>query len=88
MATSKLDYDTDVVKRQLNPTWFLYDDGEEDWPLKLHLGNGGVFLVDSGTGYVNIDIAGIDSGQECDLVLIPNRTNIQNYYARLEWYHR
>ena len=61
----------------------LYDNEEESWKLKLHIGNGSVYLSDSGTGYVNCDIDGVLSSRNPELVK-SNRTDIKNYYARLE----
>jgi hypothetical protein len=57
----------------------LHDAGEENWPLKLHLGCGGIFL----RGYVNIDNSGVtvDAAPE----LVPqNMTTVSDYYARLD----
>jgi len=58
----------------------LYDAGEEAWPIKLHLGCGGVYL----TGYINIDadacgqLAGVTPREQIER----NRTTIDDYYAR------
>src|SRR3972149_10228953 len=56
----------------------LHDDGEEAWPLRLHLGCGGVLLE----GYVNIDIQGKLASDHRHLQ-IENTTSVYNYYARL-----
>ena len=61
----------------------LLDDGEAQWPVKLHLGAGGVYLVDAGTGYVNIDIGGLPAAHNPELVA-DNRTTLDRYYARLD----
>lgn len=63
----------------------LYDNGEEHWKTKLHVGCGGVYLcdeTDDGTGYVNIDIAGQLADQDWKATE-NNATAIQDYYARL-----
>ena len=57
----------------------LYDDGEETWTQKYHLGCGGVYLE----GYQNCDITGLAAFEHPDLV-DQNLTTIQDYYARLE----
>lgn len=57
----------------------LYDEGEETWPVKLHVGAGGVYL----RGYLNIDIDGklaYLNQAECSR----NSTFITDYYSRLE----
>ena len=57
----------------------LYDEGEELWPIKLHFGCGGVYLDG---GYINIDAQGryaCDNPGEKE----QNKTNIHDYYARL-----
>ncbi len=61
----------------------LYDEGEERWPLKLHVGCGGVYLTDSGTGYQNYDIEGKFASEYPEL-REQNATSISNYYARLD----
>lgn len=60
-------------------TSFLYDEGEETWPIKCHYGCGGVYL----DGYLNVDIEGSTSLLRPDLVE-QNKTTISDYYARLE----
>ena len=57
---------------------FLYDDGEETWEHKWHLGCGGVYLE----GYTNADIEGLSAIDHPDLVR-QNTTTIVDYYARL-----
>lgn len=61
----------------------LHDEGEESWPIKLHFGCGGIYLVDSGTGYINIDAEGRYADTN-PVEAEQNRTTIDNYYARLE----
>ncbi len=73
---------SDLGVRDLSPTWFLYDEGEEHFEIKLHLGAGGIYLVDTGTGYINCDIAG-DVVARDDPAVALNRTTIRDYYARL-----
>ena len=60
-------------------TPYLYDDGEENWMHKYHLGCGGVYLAD----YTNCDIEGISALEHPDLVQ-QNMTTIQDYYAGLD----
>lgn len=60
----------------------LYDEGEEEWPLKLHLGCGGVYLM----GYLNLDIEGELAGLHPE-ARAANTTNIFDYYARLDGDH-
>ena len=58
----------------------LHDDGEENWPTKLHFGCGGMLILD---GYINIDA----EGRYADMnpaETAQNMTTIENYYARLE----
>ena len=57
----------------------LHDEGEEEWPLKLHLGCGGIYL----RGYVNINHVGELTRDRPDLVE-QNATDVSNYYARLD----
>jgi len=61
-------------------TEWLHDDGEEAWPMKLHLGNGGIYLEG---GYINCDINGKLASDNLKQ-RIENTTTIYNYYARLE----
>jgi predicted SAM-dependent methyltransferase len=63
----------------MQPSYCLHDDGEESWPVKLHLGNGGIYLQ----GYINVDIDGV-LAQDNRALQIQNTTDIQNYYARLD----
>lgn len=63
----------------MSQSYCLYDDGEEAWSNKLHLGCGGIYL----RGYINCDIAGLVARNYPDLVEA-NTTDISNYYARLE----
>lgn len=56
----------------------LYDDGEENWQAKLHLGSGGISLQ----GYTNIDIRGV-LGDEYPQARQDNLTTIDCYYDRL-----
>lgn len=60
-------------------TSYLYDEGEENWAQKYHLGCGGVYLH----GYINCDISGVMALEHPDLVE-QNRTTIRDYYARLD----
>lgn len=60
-------------------TDYLYDDGEEGWTQKYHLGCGGVYL----DGYINCDISGVTALEHPDLVA-QNKTTIRDYYARLD----
>lgn len=60
-------------------TPFLYDDGEEGWKEKYHLGCGGVYLE----GYRNCDVLGVPASEHPDLVT-QNKTTIRDYYARLD----
>lgn len=60
-------------------TSYLYDEGEEDWKHKYHLGCGGVYL----DGYKNCDISGVSALEHPDLVE-QNRTTVGDYYARLD----
>jgi hypothetical protein len=57
----------------------LYDNGEELWPVKLHIGCGGVYL----RGYTNIDAMGIYANVNGELV-DRNETSVDDYYARLD----
>lgn len=61
----------------------LHDEGEESWPLKIHAGCGGIYLTDSGTGYYNLDVAGVLAADHPNLIE-QNATTIKNYYARLD----
>lgn len=61
----------------------LYDEDEESWPVKLHLGCGGIYLADSGTGYTNIDAEGQYANLN-PLETEQNKTTIIDYYARME----
>ena len=63
----------------MQPSYCLRDNGEESWPVKLHLGCGGVRLA----GYVNVDIDGVLAIDEPELAR-QNTTDISNYYARLD----
>lgn len=60
------------------PSGILYDEGEESWPLKIHLGCGGIRL----DGYINIDITGSLASESPELAEV-NRTDLRDYYARL-----
>lgn len=60
-------------------TPFLYDEGEENWLQKYHLGNGGVYLE----GYINCDVMGVSALEHPDLV-DQNLTTVTDYYARLD----
>lgn len=60
-------------------TPFLYDDGEESWPIKWHAGCGGVYL----SGYFNVDIDGVSALDHPDM-MAENLTTINDYYARLD----
>lgn len=60
-------------------TPFLYDDGEEHWTRKYHMGCGGVYL----RGYYNCDVLGFLDTERPDLVN-QNETTITDYYARLD----
>ena len=64
-------------------TLCLHDKGEENWKVKLHLGCGGVYLTDSGTGYTNIDIDGLDARTN-PVMVQANNANISDYYAGLD----
>ena len=55
----------------------LYDPGEEDFELRLHVGCGSIYLE----GYVNVDIAGQHPYEAPELVKA-NRTTIDDYYGR------
>lgn len=57
---------------------YLYDEGEENWNQKWHLGCGGIYL----DGYYNVDISGMTALEHPDLVEM-NKTTIKDYYARL-----
>lgn len=57
----------------------LYDEGEENWPVKLHLGCGGVYL----RGYRNIDIDGLDARVN-PVTIEANSADIRDYYAGLD----
>lgn len=57
----------------------LYDEGEEDWELKLHVGCADVYLE----GYINIDVEGFHPYERPDLVEA-NSTSIKSYYGRKE----
>lgn len=57
----------------------LYDKGEENWPLKLHLCCGGIYL----SGYANCDIDGILASDDPQVASY-NLTTVDDYYARLE----
>ena len=73
-------------KPQDGATAQLWDLGEEQWPLKLHLGAGGIYLADAGTGYKNVDLVGdlVNFEQHVgDGRVYPNLTQIWDYYARL-----
>jgi predicted SAM-dependent methyltransferase len=50
----------------------LYDEGESDWPVKLHVGCGGISL----DGYINADISGVTEEAK-------KKTDIRDYYAGL-----
>jgi len=63
----------------MQQSYCLHDDGEESWPVKLHLGCGGVRLA----GYINCDIDGVLAIDEPELAR-QNTTDIRNYYARLD----
>ncbi len=59
----------------------LHDWGEERWPLRVHLGCGGVYLA----GYTNIDVddEGVSVQAATSQAISANLTNASNYYARL-----
>lgn len=57
----------------------LYDQDEERWKLKVHVGAGNNYLK----GYWNIDLAGLLAKDHPELVAA-NQTTIDDYYARLE----
>lgn len=57
----------------------LYDEGEWAWPVKLHLGCGGIFLRD----YINVDIEGLDAKTN-PTIAAENTADIKNYYAGLD----
>jgi len=63
----------------MSNTLCLYDDGEDAWPLKLHLGGGGVYL----RGYANYDLDGTLACGNPSAVTC-NLTNVTDYYARLD----
>ena len=62
-------------------TFQLYDRGEENWPVRLHLGCGNVYL----DGYVNCDVVGELARNRPDLVE-QNRARIDDYYCRRRSY--
>lgn len=64
----------------MQPSYCLHDDGEESWPLKLHLGCGGIYLEG---GYTNVDIEGV-LAKDNRALQVQNATDIRNYYARLD----
>ena len=64
----------------MSGTSCLYDDGEEAWRLKLHLGCGGVYL----SGYANCDLDGTLVAYGNTSAVSCNLTTVQDYYARLE----
>lgn len=57
----------------------LYDEGEENWPVKLHLGCGGVYL----RGYINSDIDGLDALTN-PAIVTANSADVSDYYAGLD----
>ena len=57
----------------------LYDEGEEHWPVKLHLGCGGIFL----RGYRNVDIDGLDAKTN-PATAQANSADVRDYYAGLD----
>lgn len=56
----------------------LYDEGEEAWAIKLHLGCGGVYLE----GYINLDAVGTPVAQASKDQWQANRTTVTDYYGR------
>ena len=57
----------------------LYDQGEESWPIKLHIGCGGIRLL----GYTNIDAQGRLASDSQDAAR-ENETTVTDYYSRLD----
>lgn len=53
----------------------LYDEGEEDWPLKVHVSCGDIYLE----GYTNIDSVGMHPYESLGLVEA-NKTTIDDYW--------
>lgn len=56
----------------------FYDEGEENWKLKIHAGAGNIYLED----YWNIDLAGLLAKDYPKEALL-NVTDVRDYYARL-----
>lgn len=63
----------------MNSSDCLYDEGEENWQVKLHFGCGGIYVK----GYNNIDADGRYASENLD-DRDGNETDVCNYYSRLE----
>jgi len=62
----------------------LYDYGEESWPVKLHMGCGGIYL----DGYINIDVQCVRTDDVDEELLEAQKTTIDKYYKRdASWYN-
>ena len=61
----------------------LYDQNEEMWPTKLHIGCRDIYL----RGYVNIDVRGELSDTITEEDLSAHSTNIREYYRRDDQWH-
>jgi len=57
----------------------LYDEGEESWKLKVHVGCGNIYL----NGYWNVDLAGFLEKDQGPHIKQMNETSVEDYYARL-----